>query len=210
MDARHQICEKAIEQVAHFYARRWRSIGVDDLIQQGWAVALEILETQTLDEQCGGYIRNALSRSLYRYCLTQSAAVSGYSREPGAQLARVTSTEHLDNTMGDPNEDLETATLAAEANALIAVMRDELRWRLHHLHARFSRKQLPENEIAVGVSVLMDGEWPKHAATRTGIPQPKVYRITQRLKGYALDDYRTKFLLHNIHQARTDLCQLST
>lgn len=196
------ICDIAVRQVAHYYSNSCWWAEFEDLYQQGWLIAAEVLGNGTYEQdRLGGYIRVAVSRRLSRYCWDQSCPVS--ANQPGKQLAGLHRCQLEFAPVG--TVDFEFEILAAEAATLVPELRASLRTRLAEIYAVESTIPAPNPQLSACLDVLVNGEKPKKVADKHAINVREVYYTTYWMKRSASKDDRVRTILGQLVAQRENL-----
>ena len=197
-----QTCDRAVRQVARFYASKCWWIEFNDLYQQGWLIVAESIGRKHLDlDNVGGYIRQAVSRSISRYCWAQSCIAS--DRQAGRHLKHVKRCQLAFDAQG--SFDLEIELIAAEAAIMVPQLRQELRTRLTEIFAMKFAVLQPDPHLASCLAVLVDGTKPQQAATAHSVAVRRVYDTTYWMKKRAASDRRATSILGQLVEQRENL-----
>jgi hypothetical protein len=194
------ICAEVINKAAGYYARRCWWLDVQDLRQEGWAIALQAGARVDLhDSGFGGYVTNAVSRSLSRFCWAQSCLAS--SAKPGHELAGLTRCDLPPET---GSYDPEAEVLQLEASRELLIARQGLRGRLRAMYNQ-RKSGMPVQVVHASIQVLLDGVASRQAAAAFSVPVPAVYVVTAWLLTQAKSDPWAIQTLRKISDARREL-----
>lgn len=157
-----------VTKIAASYARRCWWVEQDDLVQQGWAVALAAVAGAPSVHAAGlahVAVRRSLSRYLWRLSAPVSASDHSTKKLRGVQRAPVSPDE--------PDRAPHPEALVGARRALQARPAIWERVRLH----------LGDGEYVDAVmAIYLDGVPPRAAAKRFGVPVEKLYRKTERAR----------------------------
>jgi len=192
--------QEVARAVAGTFKRRYKTADYDELYQEAW---LRVLHARSMyDEWMGcGYLRNAAMQSVSRW-LWQS-------RKPcvtrDIEAMRKMSSVDFDDVQVSRGMNAEELLILEESKVVVEELRGKLRKRLTLLHpARVEGPARWRNPALRAVLyVLVDGQQPKQAAERTGVPLKRLYRETELLKKAAKCDEQVQQILCQIADRRS-------
>jgi hypothetical protein len=194
-----KVCAEVVRTVSSRYARSCWWLSIEDLQQEGWVVALQALRKPDMNEsRVGGYVYQAVAKSLSRYCWSVSSIAS--ANKPGRQLVNIYRCA-VDQAAAD-EVDVEQTIDAYRSLRRINENREVVRKRFVVLYNRSSREKAPNPMFDAGVEVLLSGAEPADVASVTGLAVGRIYRETRKLKTLIEADRLAQAALEQISLAR--------
>lgn len=222
METRNEAIREVVETLAARYKRRCWWADKDDLVNEGWLVALEAEPPDGADFR--GYIWQVVSRRLSRFLWGESSPVSASKPERMKGMQRI-KLDYLGdawiNQLGSPHDDRtrpelagyrhpETVAIVKESLWVVPKLRKQLRSRLVRLYRMNPRKlsrlaDLPT--MAAVLDVLCDHARPVQAAKRMRVKVESVYRGTAQVKRFVGLDPKIATLISKLQIRRAELAE---
>lgn len=178
-----------VDQAAAWYARRVWWVRREDLVQEGWVVALTVLlHHDEPPENLRGLLWVAVTRHFSRYCASYASPVTSPCAGRDRCVAVCVDDAQLRSSPG--------------AGAELAVLRAELEQRVDDLRKEWIGKIDMRLAEAV-IDVLVHGSSPAEAAAAHGVAVDSVYSKTRPLRRRIVRDQRARGILEQIEEARS-------